>query len=203
MKIKKHKLLLYEFTSKRMRNKLLLLWIVLLAFTLFDTFVPMTGDLWFILWGILPLLFALWIYYAFLIRRAALIVTPKYMILQGPLTAVKISYGRVATVTSSHMNQQFDLKSLKGRQKFLVKPLYHYPCGFIELNSLPKKLGKSRHLWFSPFLFSPRRAGLLLVVDDWMKLSRDVEDARHRWREARGLQDKDDNRSLAARILDY
>lgn len=201
--MKKHKLLLYEFTSNRMRNKLLLLWVVLLAFILFDTFVvPVTGDLWFILWAVMPLLFALWIYYAFLIRRAALIVTPKYMILQGPLTAVKISYGRVSTVTASHMSQHFDLKSLKGRQKFLVKPLYSYSCGFIELTSFPKKLGK-RRLWFSPFLFSPRRKGLLLVVDDWMKLSRDVDDARQRWREARGLHEKEDKRSLAARILDY
>lgn len=193
----------YEFTSKRMRNKLLLLLLVLVAFIVFDIFVPVTGDLWFVLWAVVPLVLVLWVYYAFFVRRASLIVKPQYMILQGPFTAVKISYGRVSTITSSHMSQHYDLKSLKGRQKFSVKPLYQYSCGFIELNSFPKKLAKQRRLWFSPFLFSPRRPGLLLVVEDWMKLSRDVEDARQRWREARGLEVKEDKRSLAARILDY
>lgn len=195
--------MLYEFTSKRMRSKLFLLLLVLLTFAAFDMFVPVTGDLWFVLWAVIPIVFVLWFYYAFLIRRAALIVTPKFMILQGPLTAVKISYGRVSTVTSSHMSQHYDLKSLNSRQRFLVKPLYQHACGFIELNSLPKKLGKGRRLWFSPFLFSPRGTGLLLVVDDWLQLGRDVEEARQRWREARGLQAREDNRSLAAKILDY
>ena len=41
------------------------------------------------------------------------------------------------------------------------------------------------------------------MVDDWMKLGRDVETARQRWRERRGMLDYGDNRSLAARILDY
>lgn len=91
--MKKHKLLLYEFTSKRMRNKFLLLLLVLLVFILFDAFViNVTGNLWFILWATVPPVCALWVYYAFLIRRAALIVTPNYLILQGPLTAVACGF---------------------------------------------------------------------------------------------------------------
>lgn len=202
--MKKHKLLLYEFASQRMRNKLLLLWLVLLALALYDQYVTrVLGEFWFVVWLLIPLLATLWVYYAFLLRRVALIVTPKYLLLQGPLVHVKISYGRIASVTSSHMSQHYDGKTLKGRERFVVDPLYEYACGFIELYSFPKGLSKKQRRRFSRFLFSPRRPGLLLVVNDWMKLSRDIEVARQKWQEARGLQQKEDTRSLAARILDY
>jgi hypothetical protein len=201
--MKKHKLLLYEFASRRIRNKLLLLWLILLATAVFDWFVPLFGGYWFVVWLLIAALMLLWIYYAFLVRRAALIVLPKYMVLRGPLTEVKISYGRVASVTASHMSQHFESQTLKGRERFIVEPLYKYSCGFVELFSFPKTLNKKGRRHFSRFLFSPRRTGLLLVVDDWMQLSRDVEVARQKWREAHELMKKEDTRSLAARILDY
>lgn len=200
--MKKHKLLLYEYGSARMRNKVLLLWLILLALALYDYKFPVLGEYWFALWLLIPALVLLWIYYAFFVRRAALIVTPNYLTLQGPLTAVKISYGRITAVTSTHLNQHYPLKSLKGREKFRVRPLYDYTCGFIELYHFPPRL-KQKRRHFSRFLFSPRRQGLLLVVDDWMQLSRDVEIGRQKWHEARGPRNKTDNRSLAARILDY
>lgn len=202
--MKKHKLLLYEFASRRLRQKVLLLWLILLALALYDSFItPVMGEYWFVLWFLITALLGFWIYYAFLVRRAALILTPNYMILQGPLAAAKISYGRVAAVTSTHMAQHYDPQSLKGREHFVVDPLYEYTCGFVELFSFPKTLDKKRRRRFSRFLFSPRKPGLLLVVDDWMKLSRDVEVARQRWREAHEMAQKEDSRSLVARILDY
>lgn len=202
--MKKHKILLYEFASRRIRNKLLLLWLILLALAVYDQFMTrVLGEFWFVVWLLVPLLAALWIYYAFLLRRSALIVMPKYLVLQGPLASVKISYGRITSTTSSHMGQHYDLKTLKGRDRFVVEPLYDYACGFIELYSFPKGLNKKQRKRFSRFLFSPRRPGLLLVVNDWMKLSRDIEVARQKWQEARGLAKQEDTRSLAARILDY
>lgn len=201
--MKKHKLLLYDMASKRIRSKLLLLCLLLIVVAAWDLYRPFLGNYWFLLWAAIPVLLILWFYYAFLMRRAALIVTPKYFILQAPLHKAKISYGRITSITSSHMSQHYALKSLKGRDRFRVKPLYEYPSGLIELKSYPKALQESRRWWYSKFLFSPRHTGLLLVVDDWMKLSRDVEEARQKWREARGLRDQKDNRSLAARILDY
>lgn len=186
-----------------MRNKVLLLWLLLLALALYNALVTaVLGSFGFVLWLLIPVLVLLWVYYAFLVRRSALIVTPTHLLLQGPLTAVKISYGRVASVTSTHMAQHYDPQKLKMRDHFLVDPLYDYSCGFIELFKLPVALKKNRKR-FSRFLFSPRRPGLLLVVDDWMKFSRDVEVARQKWQEARGQGHKEDNRSLAARILDY
>ncbi len=201
--MKKHRLLLYEFASRRVRSKLLLLWLLLLALALYDRLITeVLGDFWFVLWLIIPTLMGLWVYYAYLVRRAALIVTPQYVLLQGPLTAVKISYGRIASITSTHMAQHFDPQSLKMGDHFRVDHLYEYTCGFIEFISIPPGLKKNRH-HFSRFLFSPQRPGLLLVVDDWMKLSRDLEVARQKWQEARGIGQKEDTRSLAARILDY
>lgn len=202
--MKTHKLLLYELASRRVRNKLLLLWLLLLLLASYDTFIsPLFGDYWFVMWVAVAALVLLWVYYAFFVRRGALIITPNYLILQGPLNQVRLSYGRVTSVTSSHLSQHFDLETLKGRERFMVEPLYQYTCGFIELYSFPKKLSPKKRKRFPRFLFSPRRLGLLLVVDDWMKLSRDVEIARQKWREANNVGEKEDTRSLAARILDY
>lgn len=201
--MRKHRLLIYEFASRRFRGKLLLLWLLLLALAVYDWFItPVMGDLWFVIWMLIPLVVGFWIYYAFLVRRSALIVTPKYVLLQGPITAVKISYGRISSITSTHMAHHYDPKSLKMGDHFLVDPLYEYTCGFVEFFNIPPVMKKNRR-HFSRFIFSPQRPGLLLVVDDWMKLSRDLEVGRQKWQEARGIGQKEDTRSLAARILDY
>lgn len=53
-------------------------------------------------------------------------------------------------------------------------------------------------------MFSPHGKGLLLIVSDRMKLSRQIEGARTTWQEKRGINGRndDDTRSLVARILD-
>jgi hypothetical protein len=201
--MKKYRLLLYEQMSKRMRGKLLFLAIVLFVLAMADLlWRPFMGDAWFLLWLAWLLVVLWWGYYAFAVRRAGLIVYDNYLVLQGPLRAVKISYGRVHSITSTHMSQHYDLNKLKGRDKALAAPLYQYTCAFIEMRSYPKEL-KEKRKQFARLLFSPRRPGLLLVVDDWMKLSQDVDTRRVRWHDARRGKTKEDNRSLAAKILDY
>ena len=44
---------------------------------------------------------------------------------------------------------------------------------------------------------------LLLATPNWMQFNRDIEQARHKWREAHQPNKKKDGRSLAAQILDY
>lgn len=201
--MKKYPLLIYENMSRRMRQRLLLVGLILLILGLIDIFVqPIWGDFWYLIWIALGLVFILWVYYALIMRRAGLFLYPSYFILRGPSKSVKISYGRIHSITTTQPAQHFQLKELSARERALVKPYYKQTCVFVGLNSFPKSL-KNRDRWFLRSLFGFRERGILLIVADWLTLSRSLEDARQRWREAKGLQDQEDKRSLAARILDY
>lgn len=185
-----------------MRGKLLLLGLALLVLAVVDLVRPFLGSFWYLAWLVLGIVAVLWAYYAIFVRRAGLVITSNYLLLCGSLQKVKISYGRIDTVTSTQMSQHFNFKELNGRERSLVKPFFGTTCSFISLNSWPKALSQ-RTLWFPRLLFGTRREGLLLASPNWMQLNRDVEEARRKWHDARQQKNKKDGRSLAAQILDY
>lgn len=188
-----------------MRRKLLLLWLVLLAVAVYDWFQPTFGDYWFLLWLVIPIIIVLWVYYAFVVPRAWLIVTPQHLVLNVPFREVVIEYERIANVTSTQLAQHYSLKELSGRERALAKPFFKRTCALIEMQRFPADL-RRRRLWFPRIFFSTGRPGLLLVVDDWIQLSRDVTSARDHWRAEHAplrTDEDDDHRSLAAKILDY
>ena len=199
--MKKHKLLLYDQMSRRMRGKLLWLGLILLVLAVVDLVRPFLGSYFYLLWLVIGLVAVLWVYYGILLRRAGVVVTPHYLLLQGPLRGVKISYGRMDTVTSTQMSQHYDFNTLKARERSLVKPFIGATCSFVNMHSWPKTLNQ-RTLWFPRLLFGVRREGLLLASPNWMQLNRDIEEARRKWHDARQQKDKKDGRSLAAQILD-
>lgn len=200
--MKKHKLLIYEVMSKRFRGILLLLGIVLFVLGIYDLFFDnILGKYWFLLWIMLAGTAVLWFYYAILVRRSGLVIAKNYFMLQGPLKKVKFSYGRIESITSTQIQEHYKLEDLKGRERGLVKPYYGSTCVFVQLVNYPKDL-KGRERWFPRSLFGTKRRGLLLPTADWMKLSRDLGSAQQAWRNAKGMVDKEDKRSLAAQILD-
>ncbi len=201
MKMKKHKLLLYDQLSRRMRGKLLWLGLTLLVLAVVDLLRPFLGDYWYLVWLVLGAVVVLWVYYSILLRWAGVVVTPSYLLLQGPLRGVKISYGRLGTVTSTQMSQHYNFDELKSRERSLVQPFFGAACSFVGLTSWPKTLNQ-RTLWFPRLLFGVRREGLLLASPNWMQLNRDIEEARRKWHDARQQKGKKDGRSLAAQILD-
>lgn len=199
--MKKHKLLLYDQMSRRMRGKLLWLGLTLLVLAVVDLLRPFLGTYFYLLWLVVGLVAVLWVYYSILVRRAGVVVASNYLLLQGPLRGVKISYGRISGVTSTQMAQHFEFDALKGRERSLVQPFFGTACTFVGLNSWPKTLSQ-RSLWFPRLLFGVRREGLLLASPNWMQLNRDIEEARRKWHDARQQKGKKDGRSLAAQILD-
>ena len=183
-----------------MRGKLLWLGLILLTLAIYDLLQPILGDSWFLIWFAIGIISIVWLYYAILVRRASIQIHPKYLLLQGPIAYIRLSYGRMTTITSTQLGRHYPLEQLARRERPLAKSLYTHTCTFIELNSLPKAF-KTRHYWFPRFLFGTTQPGLLLAVEDWMALNRDIELARQAWHERR--RNKGDKRSLAARILDY
>jgi hypothetical protein len=201
--VKKHRLLIFELMSRRLRNKLLLLFLLLLTIGVYDQFNPIMADnIWFWFWAVIFLVFLLWIYYAFMVPRSCIQARPTSLRLQGPLYATNISYARIHSVTSGQMAQHYPFENLKGKEQGLLEPLYKRTCVFIELTSYPKAF-KWRHLWFPEYLFGTSRPGIICVIDDWLELSRDVEAYRGNRQERVRSVEKGDARSLAARVLEF
>lgn len=140
--MKKHKLMLYDQMSRRMRGKLLWLGLTLLVLAVVDLLRPFLGAYWYLVWLVLGAVAVLWVYYSILLRRAGIVVTPGYLLLRGPLKQVKISYGRIETVTSTQMAQHYDFKTLKVRERSLAQPFFGVACSFVSLNSWPKTLNQ-------------------------------------------------------------
>lgn len=179
------------------------LWVLLLILALYDfNKRPLFGDgVWQMVWVAFGASFILWLYYGLLVRRAAVIVQPRVVIIRGPLRSMRISYGRIAAITSTQLVYHHPRKQYKGPSLVLIEAIGNKSCLHIELHTYPKQYTR-RQFWYSRFLFSEQRPGLLLVVDDWMALSRQLEEARLRWHDANRAQRKGDTRSLAARVLD-
>jgi hypothetical protein len=98
--------------------------------------------------------------------------------------------------------QHYDWEALKPGERAALGELHRQTCAFVELNSIPRGFGR-RRLWFSRLLFGTSRAGLVLIVDDWMALSRDIEGARaHRYAWQEGKRRADATRP-AGRILSH
>lgn len=199
--VRKHRLLIYEVMSKRLRNKILLLFLILLAIGIYDFFNPILPDnIWYGFWVVIFLVFLLWFYYAVLVPRASIQVRPKALRLKGPIIGFNISYGRIHSVTSAQMGQHYPFDALKGREKNILEPLYNRTCVFVELKNYPKAF-RWRHWWFPRFIFGTSRPGLVCVVGDWLSLSRDIEAYRGNRYERVHSSSKRTSQSLAAKVL--
>jgi hypothetical protein len=202
--MKKHKLLVYQWLARRYRGLLFWLWGLLLILGWYDFNIrPIFGDtVWPFVWVALVASFVLWLYYGLLVRRAAVIIQPRVLLVRGPLHSLRISYGRITSITSTQLVGHHERKHYTGPERALLNDLGPQTCLHIELSSYPKSY-KYRRFWYSRFLFSEVKPGLLLVVEDWMALSRQLEVARSRWHEENKARRRGDQRSLAARVLDH
>lgn len=199
----RHPLLISRQLSRQMKAKLA--WIMLLcaAIGVYDFYTRALGGGWYWVWVAVAACLGLWVYYGWLLRRVSIQVRPNFIRLQGAVRSFNISYGRVLTVTSATLSQHYKLTEMKSSERRLLEPFWHQACLLVELNQYPPALQKAPHLWLPRYLFGTRRPGLLLVVEDWMALSREIEAARSEWQRQRGQQERMQNqRTLAARIMD-
>ncbi|MCA9937790.1 MAG: hypothetical protein KC418_04045 [Anaerolineales bacterium] len=189
----------------RRRNQGKLLWIILLCAGLggYDYFTRALGSRWYWIWVAVAAALGLWVYYALLLSRVSVQVHPNYIRLQGALRGFNISYGRVLTVTSSSLSQHYKLAEMRREDRRLLEPHWGRICLLVELNQYPPGLRRQGHWWLPRSCFSKRQSGLLLLVEDWMGLSREMEAARANWLRQRGGQLRTrDQRTLVARIMD-
>ena len=113
------------------------------------------------------------------------------------------SYKRVRETRPNTLFHVFDKSRLsRGERKFVLDDKYGGQTAVvIEMNSWPMSVRWMR-FWLGNLVFSSDNRALVLWVEDWMTLNREISDYKDRWRErtqASGRRDGGQSASLYQR----
>ena len=104
--------------------------------------------------------------------------------LQAPLYQLVFSYKRVRETRPNTLFYVFDKGGLsRGERKFaLDDKIGGQTAVIVEMNSWPMSMRWMR-FWLGNLVFSSDNRALVLWVEDWMALNREISDYKDRWRE--------------------
>jgi hypothetical protein len=94
-----------------------------------------------------------------------------------PFLRLNISYKRFMRATSANMGALFPPKSVSNWQADIIQPLAKMTALVIELNGYPISRSMLK-LFLSPLFFKDKTPHFVILVDDWMRLSSEIESMR-------------------------
>ena len=112
--------------------------------------------------------------YCRLLRRAAITCQRGHFTLRAPLYPLAFSYRRIKIIRPVEFSVIFPPLEEKHARWRLYRKLWGKTAVVIDLKGYPLSSLWLR-LWFSHYLFHPQETALVLVVDDWMGLTRELE----------------------------
>ncbi len=116
-----------------------------------------------------------------LARRMAWVqCRPNHLHIQTPFYPLVISYGRFKGVRPQAFHRVFKPSEEKAARRRWLRPYWGKTVLVVELSKYPVSKAWLR-LWFSPYLLSPDVPGFVFLVEDWMGLSRQLDDFRTAW----------------------
>jgi len=104
--------------------------------------------------------------------------------IQAPLYQIVFSYKRVRESRPNTLFHMFEKSKLsRGARNFVLSDQYGgHTAVVIEMNSWPMSMRVMR-FWLGRLVFSSDNRALVLWVDDWMALNREISDYKDHWRE--------------------
>lgn len=102
---------------------------------------------------------------------------PGHLKLVTPFMRINISYKRFQKTTTTEMRYLFPRKSLSGWMQDIFAPLANKTAMVIDLNSYPVSSLMLR-LFLSRFFFKDKTPHLVILVNDWMRFSAELESMR-------------------------
>ena len=102
---------------------------------------------------------------------------PDHLKLVTPFMRLNISYKRIRKTTMTEMRLLFPPKSLSGWVQDIFSPLAAKTAMVLDLNGYPISPALLR-LFLSRFFFKDKTPHLVILVDDWMRLSAELESMR-------------------------
>lgn len=102
---------------------------------------------------------------------------PGYLKLATPFMRINISYKRIRKTTTTEMRYIFPYKSMSGWVREIFSPLANKTALVIELNGYPISPVLLR-LFLYRFFFKDKTPHLVILVEDWMRFSTELESMR-------------------------
>lgn len=110
--------------------------------------------------------------------------TEKNLKIQTPLYPIVISYRRVKETRPNPLFQIYHREKLTRGERNLVlaDKVGGQTAIVVDMVSWPMSLGWLK-FWMTNLMFTPDNRGLVLWVEDWMTLNRELSDFKDRWRD--------------------
>ena len=125
--------------------------------------------------GWIALVFTLFL---FIIRKAAYVQPFRtHLRLVTPFLRINISYRRFRGSTTTEMRALFPPKSISGWRREIIAPLSAMTAIVINLSEYPVPAMVLR-LFLSPFFFKDKTPHLVILVNDWLRFSSELESMR-------------------------
>jgi hypothetical protein len=124
---------------------------------------------------------AFWLYAQFAPLTAYVQARPDHLRVQTPIYRLKISYRRVPETRPIEFGRMFPPASQGGRKNWMA-PFFGMTALGVDLYDWPLPRPLLR-LFLDRTFLAPDRPGLVLLVDDWLRLSRQVNDRIDRFRQ--------------------
>lgn len=102
---------------------------------------------------------------------------PTYLKLVTPFMRINISYKRIHKTTTTEMRYLFPLKSMSGWVRDIFSPLATKTALVIDLTGYPVSPAVLR-LFLYRFFFKDNTPHLVILVQDWMRFSSELESMR-------------------------
>ena len=107
---------------------------------------------------------------------------PDFLLLQTPLLRLAISYSRIRSVRPIIFREMYPPAKQRWSQKHFLEPIFGLTGVGVTLASYPIS-HRWLKFWLNDYLFTLDAPGFLLMVDDWMTLSRQIDVFRDHWRD--------------------
>lgn len=120
-----------------------------------------------------------------------------HLLLATPIFRLNISYRRILRTTTVSMAAIFPPKSLRGMKREIIEPIASMTAMVVELNALPFSPAVLR-FFLSPFFFKDKTPHLVILVQNWMGFSTELESMRASGN--RPLQRRPANQSILSKL---
>lgn len=146
---------------------------------------PETTEPWLLAGGLVSL--AAWLMAWLGPRTAYVQARSDHLRVQTPIYRMKVSYRRIHNTRPIDLVRTFPPSSTRRAWRKDLAPFYGGTALGVDLRGYP--LGRlTMRLFFHPLLFTPDQPGLLLIVPDWMALSRQLSARLDLWRNAQQVR---------------
>ncbi|GAB4547949.1 MAG: hypothetical protein Fur002_24410 [Anaerolineales bacterium] len=174
---RRYPLVVYTHMLDRWRPWIFGLGLALLALTAAMYFYGMEQAQWVVM-GSVGVFSILASFFMALIRKSAYAQPfPQYLRIATPFLRLNISYKRFRRTTSVNMGLLFPRSAVSRAQAEVLSQLASMTAILIDLNKLPMSQTALK-FFLSPLFFKDKTPHIVILVEDWMRFSSDVESLR-------------------------